>query len=87
MYHQIERKSFETIAISSHVYKNECYFNYIAGFCLQYNPARDRLESDYSRKCTEMIPPCPAVFVSTEIYKCKQNKRQKGVVLETSYVV
>ncbi|XP_078316241.1 uncharacterized protein LOC111101429 isoform X2 [Crassostrea virginica] len=42
------------------------------GFCLQYNPARDRLESDYSRKCTEMIPPCPAVFVSTEIYKYPQ---------------
>nr|XP_022289626.1 uncharacterized protein LOC111101429 [Crassostrea virginica] len=42
------------------------------GFCLQYNPARDRLQSDYSRKCAEMIPPCPTVFVSTEIYKYPQ---------------
>nr|XP_022287049.1 uncharacterized protein LOC111099868 [Crassostrea virginica] len=39
------------------------------GFCLHYNPALDRLESDYSRKCTEMSPPCPVPFISTEIYK------------------
>lgn len=43
----------------------------LKGFCGYYDTVLDIIVTDVNKDCTKFAYPCPAVFNSSDSYKCK----------------
>lgn len=41
------------------------------GYCTEYNVMGRVIQENYDANCTTHDPPCPAIYNSTDAYKCK----------------
>lgn len=45
---------------------------YSLSFCVEFSSKEMRLVTNFSRSCSQMSPPCPQYYISTDIYKYKE---------------
>lgn len=43
----------------------------LSGFCGYFDTILNKIETNVGRDCTLFADPCPAIFNSSDLYKCK----------------
>lgn len=59
---------------SVHVYVIICTYNF-EGFCAEYNTVGALVQHHIGLKCSDMKPPCPQHYNSTDAYICKMTEQ------------